>query len=175
MTTELRGRPAAPAAGALRAVGPPPNADVCLVGALLYGSTSAAAALLELVRDDDIESNALAAVLAAIRRLTAAGARCDPPLVLDELQRAGEIRNHNGVTDALQAAVTSGADPLAARHYGAAVVARSLRRRFDSAGAALQSAAREASEAELSSHAELLARVIGDTAARLETLRGHQT
>ncbi|MCV7368667.1 hypothetical protein [Mycolicibacterium duvalii] len=51
-------------------------------------------------------------------------------------------------------------------------VAGSLRRRIESAGVALQSAARESSEAELSSHVSILARVIGDCAQRLEQLRG---
>lgn len=107
MTNELQKPPAA-TVGELRAVGPPPNADILLVGALLYGSPPATASLLKLVHDDDVESNALAAILGTIRRLTASGKPCGPSIVFDELQRVGKIRNHSGVTDALQAAVTSG-------------------------------------------------------------------
>lgn len=158
--------------GQLPPVGPHVNADSLLVGALLWSAPADAAAVLALLRDDDIESVALGEVLAAIRRLNAARKPHGPQMVLDELGRTGRLRAHNGVSGQLQAATTSGADTSAAWHYAGAVVARSLRRRIESAGVALQSAAREASEAELSSHVSVLARVVGDCAQRLEQLRG---
>lgn len=153
-------------------VGPHVNVDSMLVGALLWSAPADAAAILALVHDDDVESVALAEVLAAIRRLNGARKPHGPQLTLDELERTGRIRAHNGVPGALQAATTSGADTLAAWHYAGAVVARSLRRRIESAGVALQAAANEAAEAELSSHVSILARVIGNCATRLEQLRG---
>ncbi|MHA0287029.1 hypothetical protein ACXYX3_11315 [Mycobacterium sp. C3-094] len=153
-------------------VGPHVNADALFVGALLWSAPADAAAVLALVHDDDVESVALAEVLGAIRRLNGARKPHGPALVLDELERTGRLRAHNGVAGQLQAATTSGADAAAAWAYAGAVVARSLRRRIESAGIALQSAAREAAEPELSSHVSLLTRVLGDCATRLEQLRG---
>ena len=158
--------------GQIPPVGPHVNVDSLLVGALLWTSTATASAVLALVRDDDVESNALAEVLGALRRLNGAGKPHGPQMVLDELERTGRVRAHNGVAGQLQAATTSGAEASAAWHYAGAVVARSLRRRIESAGVALQSAAREASEAELTSHVSVLARVVGDCAQRLQQLRG---
>jgi replicative DNA helicase len=162
--------------GAPRAQIPPVgrhvSADTLLVGGLLWATPAGVAAVLVLVRDDDIESLSLSTVLRSLRGLAKAGKPHGPQLVLDALQCAGQLRAHNGVADALQAAVTSGADPSAAWDYAAAVVARSLRRRIESAGVALQSTARESAEAELAPRVAALASAIGDCAQRLETLRG---
>lgn len=155
-----------------RPVGAVPAIDVLFVGALLYCPTPDVAAVLELVADDDIESIALATVLGAVRRLATAGKPCGPQLVLAELQRSGDLRHHNGVADALREAITSGADPNAAPSYADPVVSGAMRRRLDSAGAALQAAAREASEDELSSLVSILSRSLGDCGTRLARLRG---
>ncbi len=153
-------------------VGPIPSVDSCLVGALLYCDHDSAGAVLELVHDDDVESVALATVLGALRRLALSGTPCSPQLVLAELQRTGEIRRHNGVGGELQRAVTAGADPLAAWHYAAAVVSASLRRRVESAGAALTSAAVTAAEGELTPLVVRSAESVRQCAERLDRLRG---
>ncbi|MGA5466576.1 hypothetical protein [Mycobacterium sp. NPDC050041] len=155
-------------------VGPHPGVDTLFVGALLWSTPADAAAVLALVHDDDVESSALAEVLAAVRRLHCARKPHGPQLVLAELQRAGRLRAHNGVAGQLQAATTSGADPHAARQYAGAVVAGSLRRRLESAGVALQAAAREAPENDLRSHTTILARMLSDCDQRLSLLRDGQ-
>lgn len=149
------------------------SADVLLVGALLWAKPSASTTeVLRLVVDDDIESNAGAEVLAAARRLIESKTPAQAQLVFDELQRVGAIRDHNGVRAFLEAATTSGAEPMSLRSYASAVVGRSLRRRIASYGEVLSTAARESAEVELGSHVEQAARVIGDCAERLRTLRG---
>lgn len=153
-------------------VGPHPSADVMFVGALLWAPYADAEAVLNLVHDDDLESVALAEVLAAIRRLVGAGKAHAAQMVLDELTRTGRVHAHNGVAGQLQAALTSGAVGEMAWDVGGAVVARSLRRRVDAAGVALQQAARDASETELSCQVSTLARTIGDCTLRLARLRG---
>jgi replicative DNA helicase len=122
--------------------------DALLVGAMLWAEPAAVAEVLELVHDDDIESPALAESLAAVRQLNRGRQQHGPQMVLSELRRTARLRSHDGVAGALQAATTSGADPLAIRQYAAAVVAGSMRRRLDSAGVALQAAASEAAEAD---------------------------
>ena len=156
-------------------VGPTPTIDVTFVGALLWAPNAEAARVLELVRDDDIESVALATVLAAMRRLVAADKPHGPQLVLDELRQVGALRNHNGVADQLQVATTSGAHPQAAWHYAGAVVAGALRRRVESYGVVLTTAARESAENHLASHVEAATRVIGDCIERLNQLRGESS
>lgn len=153
-------------------VGTHPDADALLVGALLWSAPADAAAVLRLVRDDDIESSALAEVLAAVRNLSDACKPHSPQLVFDELRRTARLLSHNGVAGQLQAATTSGADSTAAWSYAGAVVAGALRRRVDSAGVALQTAAREAAEDEIGGHVAVWAQDIADCVQRLRQLRG---
>ena len=150
-------------------VGPHVPIDVLLVGALMWGSCSVRD-VLALVRDDDIENAALAAVLAAVRTLAGSGKTTAPQLVLDQLRRRGSV--DQTVADALRSATTSGAAPEAARHYASAVVADSLRRRVESGGYALTAAAVESAETDLPRFAESVAQSIADCAARLQALRG---
>lgn len=151
-------------------IGPVPDADVCFVGALLYASSADALSVLEHVLDDDVESPAMAAVLAAVRRLALSGKPTGPALVLDELRRVGQLRG--GVADALRAATTSGADPTAATHYAAATVASSLRRRVESAGVALTAMAANGSEADILPIVSSAADACTRCAERLQHLRG---
>lgn len=153
-------------------VGSTPALDVCLVGALLYASPSAASGVLRLVLDDDIEKPALATVLAAIRRLMAADKPAGPQLVFDELRRAGELTV--AVADQLRAAVGCGAADLAAQDYGAAVVAGSLRRRMASVGHAITEAAQSAAEHDLSPMVASAAVSVSYAAHRLAELRGER-
>jgi hypothetical protein len=143
-------------------VGPHPDVDVLSVGALLWSSPHGAAELLALVRDDDIESPALAAVLAAVRTLARAEKPFGPQLVLDELRRSGALSA--AVAEQLKMAMTCGADPVAVRHYFAALVADSLRRRVASAGVALSSAAWDGAEADLAPFANQAAATVADCA-----------
>lgn len=153
-------------------VGPHHPIDVLFVGAVLWAQPAEATTALRAVVDDDIESPILAEVLAAIRRLNAAGVH-GPQLVLDELRRRGEPSYP--VAQALREATTCGADPSAALYYAAAVVAGSLRRRVESFGVALTAAAREAREDELAPAVNHAVRIISDCAVRLRSLRGDES
>ena len=159
-----------PATAPIPPVGQLPDAPTVFVGTLLWSASADAAAVLELVADDDLESPALSEVVAIIRRLAAAGRPCDAQMVLDELGRGGRV--HRSVALALMDATASGAQPQAARYYAAVVVAAALRRKLESAGHALIEAAQTAAEANL---APIVTRAAGaclDCAARLAELRG---
>lgn len=151
-------------------VGRVPGVEVCFVGAMLYATTSDTLRVLQDVMDDDVESPPLAAVLAAVRRLALSGKPLAPALVLDELRRFGQFRG--GVADALRDATTAGADPSAARHYAAATVAASLRRRVESAGVAMTSLAADGAEADIAPLVANATASCTQCAERLERLRG---
>jgi hypothetical protein len=176
----VRGRRHATAAQ-LPPVGPPPAAEVLLIGALLWprpdrntadcsSISHPAAAVLALVADDDIADPALAELLGVIRSMLAAGKSVGPVAVLDELTRSG--RATRTVTDRLMAAATSGALPEQLGGYGCAVLAASLRRRVESAGAALAAAAESMAEDDLAPMVRKAAEAVLDCAARLDSLRG---
>ncbi|MGO8767968.1 hypothetical protein [Mycobacterium sp.] len=110
----------------IQPIGPHPSVDTLLIGALLWAPVQTAVSVLGLVDDDDLEHPAAATVLAAIRALALAGTPTGPQLVFDELKRTGEATAL--VLDHLRAAVTSGAEPLAADASAAAVVASRFRR-----------------------------------------------
>ena len=147
-----------------------PDAATVFVGTLLWSSPLAVDGVLELVHDDDIESPALSVVLAMVRQLAAAGRPCDAQIVMDELHRTGTVSRD--VAQALMDATASGADPAAARYYGAAVVSSALRRRIESAGHALTEAASAAAEPVLAVLVTRWARAVQDCADRLAALRG---
>ena len=151
-------------------VGSHPSAGLLLIGALLWATPRQAAEVLALVRDEDLTGPALSTVLAAVRGLVDSGTPAAPQLVLDALHREGKVEEF--AVKGLQDAVTSGAQPLAARQYAAAVVANALRRRIDSAGTALTTAATEAAEADLAPLVERAGESIRDCAHRLAVLRG---
>jgi replicative DNA helicase len=151
-------------------VGQLPDLATVFVGTLLWSAPVDAAAVLELVADDDFESPALSALVATIRHLATAGQPCDAQMVLDALGRDGGV--HRGIALALMDATASGAQPQAARFYAAAVVAGSLRRKVESAGHALIEAATTTAENNL---APLISRTTAsclDCARRLAVLRG---
>jgi replicative DNA helicase len=169
--TETAQLATAPASlGQIPPVGPHPTTGVLLVGALLWSEPAEAAAVLELVTDDDIATPSLSLVLAAVRRLVTAGTPPGPQLVLDALRREGTLKNF-ALKD-LEDATTSGAQPLALREYAAAVVSESLRRRIDSAGMALTTAAVDAAEGDLAPLVARASESIHDCAGRLDQLRG---
>jgi hypothetical protein len=111
--------------GQIPPVGPHPTTGVLLVGALLWSEPAEAAAVLELVTDDDLATPSLSLVLSAVRRLVTAGTPPGPQLVLDALRREGTLK-HFAAKD-LEDATTSGAQPLALRSYAGAVVSEALR------------------------------------------------
>lgn len=150
-------------------VGPVPNTDEVFVGALLYAAPDTVGGVLAVVDDDDLESPALAIVVAAIRRLAGAGRTYGPQLVLDELRRCGHAKG--AVLEQFQRTWTTGAAPEAARDYGAAVVASRLRRLVESAGHALTAAASDAAETDIAALAEQSATAIRAVADRLHQLR----
>jgi replicative DNA helicase len=143
---------------------------VVFIGALLFSTPADAADVLHLVRDDDLADPAAAVVVAAVRTLVDAGKPAGPQLILDELRRTGTLREN--VAGVLREATTAGACSQAARHYAAAVVAEALRRRVESAGYALSTAADTAAEAELAPMVAGAAAAVADCAHRLEALRG---
>lgn len=151
-------------------VGPHPTVGVVFVGALLWSSPAAAAPVLDLVVDDDMATPSLSAILAAVRRLVAAGTPPGPQLVLDAIQRVGTLKAF--AAEDLRDAVTSGAQPMALREYGAAVVSGALRRRIESASHSLASAAADAPEEALAAMVSRATVTCLDCAARLEELRG---
>lgn len=159
-----------PPAGQLPPVGPLPTAEVLMLGALLWPRSGVdPRPVLALVADDDVADPAVTAVLQTIRAMIAAGWQVGPALVADELQRHSPSRP---ARDRLREAASCGALPEALPGYACAVVARSLRRRFDSAGTAFVAAAESMAEADLAPMAERAVASVLDCAARLEKLRG---
>ena len=166
-----RSRKHAPAAAQLPPVGPPPDAEVLLVGALLWPTPDdGPGPVIALVADDDVADPHLADVLACARSLIYARESVGAVIVADELRRLGKYSPL--VAERLNAAAVSGAVPAALRGYAAAVVADSLRRRVESAGAALTAASESVREVDLAPLAERAASAVADCAARLEKLRG---
>lgn len=165
----VRGR-RQPSAAQLPPVGPPPAAEVLLIGALLWPRLDSDPGPVLALAADDIADPATAELLGVIRSMLAAGHAVGPVAVFDELTRTG--RATRTVTDRLMAATTSGAMPEALPGYVCAVLAASLRRRVESAGTALVEAAGSMHEDELPVLAERATAAILDCAARLEALRG---
>ncbi len=164
-----RGRRHRPAQ--LPPVGPLPNADLLLVGALLWSRPNLdTAPVLALVADDDLADPALAHLLGVIRSMLDTGQPVGPVPVLDELQRRGGPSKPVG--ERLLAATTAGAIPEVLREYAAAVVAAALRRRMESAGAALTAAAQSMAEDDLAPLAQRAAAAVAGCADRLAQLRG---
>lgn len=157
-------------AAQLPPVGPMPNAEALLVGALLWPrSDSDPGPVLALVDDDDIAEPALAEVLRVVRSMVYAHEPVGPALVLDELLRLGARKP---VLDRLLQVTAAGAVPEALRGYARAVVSASLRRHVESAGHALTAAAGYMAEADLLQLCERASGQITETAARLKALRG---
>jgi hypothetical protein len=161
------------AAAQLPPVGPPPAAELLMVGALLWPRPGLdPGPVLALVADDDVADPALAQLLGVIRSMVYAHESLGPAIVLDELTRSDGAGGP--VADRLLQATTCGAVPDAVRGYAAAVVAASLRRRVESAGNALTEAAAQLHEDELAPLAQRAAAAVVDCAARLERLRGER-
>lgn len=159
------------APGQLPPVGPPPTAELLLVGALLWPTPEAdPGPVLALVADDDVADPALAQVLGVVRSMIYAREQVGPALVLAEFRRQGGPSKP--VADRLLQATACGGLALALRGYAAAVVAESLRRRMESAGAALSAAAATMAEDDLAPLAARAAAAVADCAERLARLRG---
>lgn len=150
----------------------PPAVDIAFLGAVLWTSPANAAEPLALVEDDDLESPHVASVLAMVRQMHCARKPVEPALVVAELARCGASKPQH---DALIAALTCGASGQAVREYAAAVVSASLRRRLESAAAALRETATTGAELELVGLAERIAARARSIARRLARLRGEQT
>lgn len=157
-----------PTAQQIPAVGEPAGVEHLFLGSALWALPDDAAAVLELVADDDIADPHLAVVLGALREMVDCGEQYSPQLVMDRLTRQGV---HRPVLSALIDATTSGAATAACREYAAAVVAASLRRRTESGGAALSSAADDAAEVDIPVIAAAIAERLTTIAHRLTQLR----
>lgn len=167
-----RSRKHAPASQ-LPPAGPPPAAELLLVGALLWPALDGSdpREVLQMVADDDVADVATAELLSIIRPMVAAGP-VGPMLVVDELTRRGW--HGRPVGERLRSAINCGAVPEAVRGYCCAVVAASLRRRVESAGAALTEAASSMHEDDLAPLAQRAAAAVVECAARLDRLRGER-
>jgi replicative DNA helicase len=152
-------------------VGVAPGIDELFVGALMYSTVGDVREVARLVERSDFDEPA-AAVFSAIVGLATRGVPPSPQLVADDLKRCGKLTRSRATW--LASATTSGSCAPAARNYAAAVVANSLRRQAESFGAALISAAAEASEQEVQQLAEQASKRIRYTAGRLAELRGGQ-
>lgn len=170
----VRSRKYAPAAQ-LPPVGPPPAAEVLLIGALLWPALDGSdpREVLAFVADDDVADPATAELLSIIRPMLAAGQPVGPMLVVDELTRRGW--HGRPVAESLRSAINCGAVPEALRGYSCAVVAASLRRRVESAGTALTEAAGSMHEDDLAPLAQRAAAAVVECAARLDRLRGESS
>ncbi|OFJ55175.1 DnaB-like helicase N-terminal domain-containing protein [Mycolicibacterium grossiae] len=154
-------------------IGTHPDADVLFIGALLWAKARFEARLMvRTIREEDFEKPSVAAVFAAITTLIEDESKpYGPQLVLDELRRSGTFDPN--VSRHLQDATTSGVDtgaPL--RHYAAAMLANTFRRRVESLGTALIQTAPYASEDELAHVVETGASSVNDCLARLRQMRG---
>lgn len=154
---------------AVEPVGPHPTASNCLLGALMFAELPEVTAVLGWVTDDDLDAPE-STVLAAVRTLAGRGVSPVPQLLADELRRTGRLARP--VAAVLPVATTSGACSQSARHYAAAVVADSLRRRVESFGNALSAAAYTAAEVDLAPLVAQAAKTVTDCSRRLELLRG---
>jgi replicative DNA helicase len=151
------------------AVGKMPDAATVFVGCLLWSSPDDAAGVLRLMAGDDFDAP-LSVLVATIRHLVEAGKPCDASLVGDELRRTGQLSGP--VAQALSAASVAGAIPEAAPYYAAIVVSKALRRKAESYGYALSTAAANAAECELLPLVTSAAADIAGTSHRLALLRG---
>lgn len=165
-TTDTR-RPVAQ----LPPAGPMPDSEMLFTSGLLWPRPGGpdVGPVLALVANDDIADPATAEVVKVIRSMIYARQAVSPVLVADEIRRAGGLSPL--VADRLREATTAGAVPEAVPQYAAAVVALSLRRRMESAGNALTTAAASMAESDLAPLVERAAAGITDCAARLEKLR----
>ena len=152
----------------IHAVGPVPDVGELFVAALMYSTAAEVNSVLKPVHDDDVDTP-LSELLGIVRSLAAQGVPPSPQLVADELKRRGALNRRLGT--ALAAVATTGACSTAARHYAAAVVHQALRRKVESYGAALVSAADNGTEESLRSIVEQATAAILETADRLAQLR----
>ncbi|OBB76813.1 hypothetical protein [Mycobacterium sp. 852014-52144_SCH5372336] len=149
-----------------------PNLD--LVCALLWNGDPA---VLAHVADDDLDAPA-DRIVGVIRWMHRTGRIITPVTVGDELLRQVPQVGRSGcgpvtsVLAALREASTRGVCPEAARDLACAVVARSLRRRIETASVAMQSAAWAQPEADLAPMVAQIAVSVADCAHRLAVLRG---
>lgn len=168
---------AAPAGGGsprhLVPVGRPATIEELALGGLLYSTAAEATSITQHLLAGDFNEPSAATVFRALESIADLGIPPGPELVAADLRRRGWW--DRPVATWLSTATVSGACPPAARHYAAAVVAESLRRNIESLGAALQSAADNASEPELSHLVVTGTRRIQNITDRLTQLRGEQT
>jgi replicative DNA helicase len=153
----------------ISAVGPDPGIDELIVGALMFSTPAEVVDTAKYVDLDDMDEPGKS-VLASVFALARRSVPPSPQLVADDLKRCGKLTRSCATW--LASATTSGACASAARSYAAAVVANSLRRQAESFGAALISAAAEASEYDVQQIAEQASKRIRYTAGRLTELRG---
>jgi replicative DNA helicase len=155
----------------LQPIGHQPDIGIIFLGGCIWGHRVEVDLVLNQVHDTDFLDATVGIVIGAVRALIETNKPLGPQMVLDELRRTGSLDKHTAAI--LQTATTSGADTdLPLRHYGAAVVSDSLRRRVSNAGANLSTAAMESSENELGHIVSSAATSIYDCIARLQHLRG---
>ena len=153
-----------------------PTAEVLLIGSLLWASAEDVAGAVQWIEPDDLESAALQAILAAMKRLSESGSATNTTVVHDELRRCGGLSGHRGqlVNKALADATTSGASDLMVRPYAAAVVAEAYRRRYRSLAESLIEFADTLPEVELMPYLTDIGTKCRKHSERLAALRGER-
>lgn len=108
-----------------------PNAELSLIGAMLWASTADISTVATLVTPNDFADVFLTDVFNAIES-NAFNGQTGPVAILDSLKRDALLVGERGETIKKRVvdATTSGADEFAVKHYAAAVVADSYRRAF---------------------------------------------
>ncbi|MFD4368982.1 hypothetical protein [Rhodococcus sp. NPDC058521] len=154
----------------IQPIGPTPTPEIALLGALVYTENINTTTILEQVHTLDLDETGAAACLEAISHLAHQGHDHGPVAIADHLGRLGKLTEP--ARKALLDATTAGSEPLAVRQLAAAVVAASLRRRFESAGKALVEGASVAPEHDLVPLVRSIGTAIVKHADRLRVLRG---
>jgi replicative DNA helicase len=155
----------------LQPIGAHPDIATVFLGGCMWGNRFEVKLVLQHVLAEDFASPMLGTVVDAVRSLINADKPIGPQMVLDELRRTATFTPV--IAKHLQDAATSGADTdLPLRHYGAALLQDSLRRRIESAGAALIIAATSAPEDALAQIVTNATTSIHDCLTRLYHLRG---
>lgn len=130
------------------------DTETLLLCAVLFAGHDTAADVVDLLETTDFHQSLHADLFDAIAALVTADQPHDPAMVLNHLERHGQLAGHHGrrLAYALTTATTAGADPTAALYYTHAIVSAAYRRSFRTAGADITSAAETLPEHELFEH-----------------------
>jgi hypothetical protein len=150
-------------------IGPEPDDTQLFLCAVMRSSDQTVAGLAALIFPDDLDPPG-SAVYATALALAQSHVAPSPAFILDDLRRRGQLTDQ--IQRYLLQAITTGADRMLLRDYGAIVVAARLRALYGSLGHALSTGAATMPESSLPTLAEQAAKAIRSVADRLDALRG---